>query len=138
MKKCIRQVLLILLAAVSCSSPAVRKKRMIAEQIRNNEYFAFTEKKALEMIRSGFNAGDGYREVWIRDYNTFIELAAAVHPAEELRENLMVFFRMQGEDGGILDGFTPAEAAGDVGYDFYYTDLEPRYAGHKKIGRAHV
>jgi GH15 family glucan-1,4-alpha-glucosidase len=131
MKKFIRQVLLILLIAVSCSSPSDRKKRMIADQIRNDEYFAFTEKKALEMIGSGFNAGDGYREVWIRDYNTFIELAAAVHPAEELRENLMVFFRMQGEDGGILDGFTPVEAAGDVGYNFYYTDLEPRYAGHK-------
>lgn len=82
-------------------------------------------------MKSGFNAGDGYREVWIRDYNTFIELAAAVHPAEELKENLMVFFRMQGEDGNILDGFTPIDTVGKVEYDFYYTDLEPRYAGHK-------
>ncbi len=116
---------------VSCTSPGVKKNRMLAGQIRNNEYYAFTEQKALEMIGSGFNAGDGYLEVWIRDYNTFIELAAAVHPAEELRENLMVFFRMQAEDGGILDGFTPVAAAGEVGYDFYYSDLEPRYAGHK-------
>ncbi len=57
---------------VSCTSPGVKKNRMLAGQIRNNEYYAFTEQKALEMIGSGFNAGDGYLEVWIRDYNTFI------------------------------------------------------------------
>lgn len=116
----------------SCSSSSEKKNnRLLAEEIRNNQYFNFTKQKALEIMKSGFNAGDGYREVWIRDYNTFIELAAAVHPAEELKENLMVFFRMQGEDGNILDGFTPIDTVGKVEYDFYYTDLEPRYAGHK-------
>jgi len=130
MKKSICLAILIALT-VSCSSPVVKKNRMIADQIRNNEYFIFTRQKALEIMKSGFNAGDGYREVWIRDYNTFIELAAAVHPAEELKENLMVFFRMQGEDGNILDGFTPIDTVGKVAYDFFYTDIEPRYAGHK-------
>lgn len=116
----------------SCSSSSEKKNnRLLAEEIRNNQYFSHTKQKALEIMKSGFNAGDGYREVWIRDYNTFIELAAAVHPAEELKENLMVFFRMQGEDGNILDGFTPIDTVGKVEYDFYYTDLEPRYAGHK-------
>src|SRR5690606_10414533 len=93
------------------------------------------QNRALEVIKTGFNAGDGYREVWIRDYNTFIELAAKVYPAEELRENLLVFFRMQGDDGNIIDGFTPVKEIGDgqkeVGYDFTYSDLEPRYAGRK-------
>ncbi len=130
MKKSICLAILIAFT-VSCSSPVVKKNRMIADQIRNNEYFIFTRQKALEIMKSGFNAGDGYREVWIRDYNTFIELAAAVHPAEELKENLMVFFRMQGEDGNILDGFTPIDTVGKVAYDFFYTDIEPRYAGHK-------
>ncbi|HPM03695.1 MAG TPA: amylo-alpha-1,6-glucosidase [Candidatus Cloacimonadota bacterium] len=130
MKKSICLAILIALT-VSCSSPVVKKNRMIADQIRNNEYFIFTRQKALEIMKSGFNAGDGYREVWIRDYNTFIELAAAVHPAEELKENLMVFFRMKGEDGNILDGFTPIDTVGKVAYDFFYTDIEPRYAGHK-------
>jgi hypothetical protein len=54
-------------------------------------------------MKGGFNAGDGYREVWIRDYNTFLELAAQVFPKEELKENLLVFCRMQGEDGNRED-----------------------------------
>lgn len=48
--------------------------------------------KALEIVKTGFNAGDGYGEVWIRDYNTFIELSAgvlykAIQLFEELAQN---------------------------------------------------
>jgi GH15 family glucan-1,4-alpha-glucosidase len=82
-------------------------------------------------MKTGFNAGDGYREVWIRDYNTFIQLAAQVNDKAILKENLLVFFRMQGEDGNIIDGFTPIKEIGKEEYDFIYSKLEPRYAGHK-------
>jgi hypothetical protein len=82
-------------------------------------------------MKTGFNAGDGYREVWIRDYNTFIELAAKVYAKEVLKENLLVFFRMQGDDGNIIDGFTPAEKIKKEETDFSYSKLEPRYAAHK-------
>jgi len=104
---------------------------MLVEKIKNNQYFAFVKAKALGVMKTGFNAGDGYREVWIRDYNTFIELAAQVYPKEVLKENLLVFFRMQGDDGNIIDGFTPAEKIGKGETDFSYSKLEPRYAGHK-------
>lgn len=103
----------------------------LAGQIRNNEYFPLVKAKALEVMKTGFNAGSGYREVWIRDYNTFIELAAQVFPKEELKENLLVFCRMQGEDGNIIDGFTPAEKIAKGETDFSYSKLEPRYAAHK-------
>jgi hypothetical protein len=103
----------------------------LAEKIRKDPYFPFVKTKALEVMKTGFNAGDGYREVWIRDYNTFIELAAQVNPKEVLKENLLVFFRMQGEDGNIIDGFTPKEQIGQGETDFSYSKLEPRYAGHK-------
>ncbi len=127
------KVLIVLFLATffSCSAPSGKKQPDdLAVKIQTDEYFAFTKQKALEIIKTGFNAGDGYREVWIRDYNTFIELAAEVYPKEELKENLLVFFRMQGEDGNIIDGFTPAEQIKEK-YDFIYSDLEPRYAGHK-------
>ena len=103
----------------------------ILSQKIENEYFPFVKTKALEVMKAGFNAGDGYREVWIRDYNTFIELAAQVNQHGVLKENLVVFFRMQGEDGNIIDGFTPAEKIGKGETDFIYSKLEPRYAGHK-------
>ncbi len=103
----------------------------LEDQVLNNEGFDFVKKKALEIVKTGFNAGDGYGEVWIRDYNTFIELACEVYPKSEIEENLLVFFRMQGEDGNIIDGFIPISKVQKGSYDYIYSDLEPRYAGHK-------
>jgi hypothetical protein len=124
--------LLFVILAVSCSSGSGKNnKAQLSAQINTNEYFPWVKNKALEIMKTGFNAGDGYREVWIRDYNTFIELAAQVFPKEELKENLLVFCRMQGNDGNIIDGFTPIEKVGKVAYDFSYSKLEPRYAAHK-------
>jgi len=112
-------------------SPVFSKEKAdLSAKIKNNPSIAYTKNRAVEIIRTGFNAGDGYREVWIRDYNTFIELASTVYPKDELKENLLVFFRMQGADGNSIDGFVPRDKA-DVGYKFIYSDLEPRYAGHK-------
>lgn len=125
-------ILLMLVLLAACSEPPGKKKQdELARKIMADEYFAFTKQKALEIMKTGFNAGEGYREVWIRDYNTFIELASRVFPDSVLRENLLVFFRMQGSDGNIIDGFTPAEQIGEDKTDFIYSDLEPRYAGHK-------
>lgn len=103
----------------------------LAEIVARDKNLNFVKQKALAIIKTGFNAGDGYREVWIRDYNTFIEAAARVYPAKELRENLLVFFGMQGADGNIIDGFTPIDLVGENAKDFSYSELEPDYAGHK-------
>lgn len=124
-------ILIIMLLAGCTGNPS--QEHSLKEQIKNNEYFAFTKNKALEIVKTGFNAGDGYGEVWIRDYNTFIELSAEVYPGETLKENLRVFLRLQGEDGNIIDGFIPKEKAiqTEGGYKYIFNDLEPDYAGHK-------
>ena len=124
-------IFLVLALMVSCNNK--KPQSGLKDQIENNEYFAFTKDKALEIVKTGFNAGDGYGEVWIRDYNTFIELSAEVYPQETLKENLRVFFRLQRDDGNIIDGFIPREKAveSEVGYQYIFTDLEPTYAGHK-------
>jgi len=125
-------LILLLVLAFACTPPVKNTvPKELADQIAKNEYFPLVKAKALEVMKTGFNAGDGYREVWIRDYNTFIELAAQVFPKEELKENLLVFCRMQGEDGNIIDGFTPVEKIGKGETDFSYSKLEPRYAAHK-------
>ncbi len=120
--------------SVACS-PTNKKMEQndLAIKVQSNEYYDFTKNKALEIVKTGFNAGDGYGEVWIRDYNTFIELSAEVYPKETLKENLRVFFRLQREDGNIIDGFIPKEKAiqTEVGYEYIFTELEPDYAGHK-------
>jgi hypothetical protein len=124
-------VLILLIITAPCYSQSSKVTGVLKDQIRRDQNFAFTKAKALEVMKTGFNAGDGYREVWIRDYNTFIELAAQINDKAILKENLLVFFRMQGDDGNIMDGFTPAEQIGAEKYDFIYSKLEPRYAGHK-------
>jgi glycogen debranching enzyme len=121
-------VLLILALAACTSRPAVQE--LMRDQLQSDSALAYTKQKALEIIKTGFNAGEGYEEVWIRDYNTFIELAVRAFEPSILKEQLLVFFRMQGEDGNILDGFVPAERA-RLDYDYKYFVSEPRYAGHK-------
>lgn len=123
-------IFIIFILLLGCDTKK-NNNNQLKEQIHSNEYFAFTKEKALEVVKTGFNAGDGYGEVWIRDYNTFIELSAEVFKANVLKENLLVFFKMQGDDGNIIDGFIPAEKAGSVSYEYIYSNLEPRYAGHK-------
>ena len=83
-----------------------------------------------ELVRSGFNAGTGYREVWIRDLATFIELACEVHETRDLRESLLTFFRFQGEDGNIIDGYVPRSQA-NVSYRYRQSSSAPEFLGHK-------
>jgi hypothetical protein len=129
-----KKLILIIITAGfwACTSQPSQNEELI-KQVQTNEYFTFVKEKALEIVKTGFNAGDGYSEVWIRDYNTFIELSAEVFPEETLKENLRVFFRLQREDGNIIDGFIPREKAkqSEGGYVYIFTDLEPNYAGHK-------
>ncbi|MDX2432830.1 MAG: hypothetical protein QNK35_17965 [Bacteroides sp.] len=120
----------IFFSLASCTNKQA-KHNELKQKIQSNEYFKFTKEKALEVVKDGFSAGEGYDEVWIRDYNTFIELSAEVFEAEVLKEYLLVFFRMQRGDGNIIDGFLPREQAEQLAYDYIYMDAEPRYAGHK-------
>ena len=126
-------ILIFITAGLLACTPQSSQNEELIKQIQTNEYFEFVKSKALEIVKTGFNAGDSYGEVWIRDYNTFIELSTEVFPEETLKENLRVFFRLQREDGNIIDGFIPKEKAkqSEGGYVYIFTDLEPNYAGHK-------
>ena len=127
------KIIIIILSILIFSCTKNIENEKLAKEIKANEEFKFVKNKALEVVKTGFNAGDGYGEVWIRDYNTFIELSAEVFKSKELEENLLVFFRLQGEDGNIIDGFIPKEKAvvTEGGYEYIYSDLEPIYCGHK-------
>lgn len=108
-------------------------EKELAEMILQDTLMNKVEAMALEVVKGGFNAGDGYGEVWIRDYNTFIELAMNVMPDEQIQDNLLTFFRFQGETGDIVDGFVGIDRAeiSDIGYKYRFSKLEPRYAAHK-------
>ena len=126
-------LLLLLAGTLLSTAPDTSARDSLTASILNNSDFAFVREKAREVVGSGFNAGDGYGEVWIRDYNTFIELSAELFEPSVIEEQLLVFFQLQGEDGNIVDGFVPkAKAlAHEGGYDYRFTDLAPDHAGHK-------
>ena len=84
---------------------AISSEQQLAKQITNDTLMQQVDSMAREVVKGGFNAGDGYGEVWIRDYNTFIELAMEVMPDSTVQDNLLTFFRFQGKTGDIVDGF---------------------------------
>jgi len=120
---------------MACGSGNTRanKTNTLNEKIASDTSLNVVKERALKIVSTGFNAGDGYREVWIRDYNTFINLATEVHPRDTLKDNLIIFFQLQGSDGNIVDGFIPKSAVKPTkgGYEYIYNTLAPHYAGHK-------
>lgn len=85
---------------------------------------------ARSLLKTGFNAGSSYGEVWIRDFNTFIALSCEVMPPDSVRKRLRVFFQLQGRDGDIVDGYIPKSRA-HAGYHYIYSSNAPGVAGHK-------
>lgn len=107
------------------NTEATLARRILADKRLDD---VLTRAKAL--LATGFNAGSGYREVWIRDLATFVELSSQVRPREEIKENLVWFFLLQGDDGNIVDGFVHRSQA-NVGYRYRKLDSFPEYWGHK-------
>ena len=118
---------LLLSAGFSCTS---KQDKELSQQILNNPLMDKVEQMAKKIASTGLNAGDSYAEVWIRDFNTFIELSMEVRPAEEIKESFDIFFDFQGPEGDIIDGFVGKGKSG-VSYDFRYCDARPDHAAHK-------
>lgn len=111
-------------------APATTDNLALARQILADPTLPEVLDRAKALLRTGFNAGSGYREVWIRDYATFIELSCEVCDPAEVRENLLMFFRLQDNDGNIIDGFVPREQA-NVAYQYRKKPSVPEFWGHK-------
>lgn len=102
----------------------------IAYKIINDSTLNRVKTMAGNLIKTGFNAGSGYGEVWVRDFNTFIQLSCALMPKDSIKKRLRVFFQMQGDDGNIIDGYIPRTKA-NVGYDYIQNPNAPEFDGHK-------
>lgn len=124
-----------LFTLTACSSGRlVTNQKQMVKVIMEDTLMNKVETMARGVIKGGFNAGDGYGEVWIRDYNTFIDLAMDVLPNKAIEENLLTFFHFQGETGDIVDGFIDIKKAdlnNKDGYKFRLSKTEPRFAAHK-------
>ncbi|SPE25483.1 conserved hypothetical protein [Candidatus Sulfotelmatomonas gaucii] len=83
----------------------------LAKQIRADQSLRHVHQMALDLLKGGLNAGSGYRQVWIRDMNTFIELSLEANPPALLRDALLTFFKFQGPLGDIVDGYRTLDPA---------------------------
>jgi hypothetical protein len=101
----------------------------LSQQILADQRLDKVEAMALKLL-SGFNAGTSYGEIWIRDFNTFIDGSLRVHDKESVKEKLLLFFKIQGADGNVPDGAIKSDQA-NVGYKYRYSDLAPGWAAHK-------
>ena len=108
--------------------------RIVQKQILENRTIDEVNRMAHQIVSSGLNAGDGYGEVWIRDFNTFIQVAMDVSPDSVVTHALNTFFHFQGKTGDIVDGYIDikkAELDNVGGYKYRLADSCPQYAAHK-------
>ena len=62
--------------------------RAVARQILADRDLDDVLQRARALIASGFDAGSGYPELWIRDFATFMELSCRVHDRAVIRNHL--------------------------------------------------
>jgi hypothetical protein len=111
------------------ASGQITSKAALAKSIMADGRLDTIQARALKLL-SGFSAGTSYNEVWIRDFNTFIKGSLQVHPKDEVKANILMFFKIQGQDGNIVDGVVDSAKA-NVGYKYRYSALLRGWAAHK-------
>lgn len=134
-----RSVVIFLLTTCSClitaadekaAQPPASDQAPLAQAILADPALRAVHQSARALLSNGLNAGSGYGEVWIRDLNTFIDVALEGQDTERFREALLTFFKFQGPDGDIVDGYIPRERA-DVGYEYRRAPSAPNLLAHK-------
>jgi len=130
----IHQLLLCLVAGCcfpshAFAAPVQVSDAELSRQILNDGRLDHVEDMALHLL-NGYAAGTSYGEIWIRDFNTFINGSLRVHSKEDVREKLLLFFEIQGANGNVPDGAIKSDLA-NVGYKYMYSDLAPGWAAHK-------
>lgn len=119
-----------LLFIYSCASDQSKMSKDLANKIQNDAKITTVEKMAEDLVKTGLTAGDGYVEVWIRDLNSFVELACHVGDTEKIKDALITFLKFQAKDGNIPDGYTTLNTS-SIPYQFITSEYESNLVAHK-------
>ncbi len=122
-------ILITLVQTEGAETKPVRRSAL-AREILADQTLRDTHQMACTLLQSGLNAGSGYGEVWIRDLNTFIEVALEVNDHQRFRDALLTFFKFQGAGGDIVDGYIPMDLA-KVKYAYRVSNLATNLMAHK-------
>jgi len=127
-----KKILIISIAILmfSCSTEQKQNKEF-AKKILEDQSLVKVDSMARQLMKKGFYAGSGYQMVWARDLNTFIELSCEEYDNTIIRENLLMFFHFQQENGELLDGYVPQEAFTWGDPNTYESTTAPGHIGFK-------
>ncbi|MCR4920708.1 MAG: hypothetical protein K5945_03245 [Bacteroidaceae bacterium] len=118
----------------SCTKPTpqswIDADQQLAAAILSDSTLLKVDLMGRQLLSKGYNAGAGYHEVWIRDFNTFIETLMDVVPPTEVRSALTVFFLLQQPNGEIVDGYVPRTSR-SADPEPYYSDADTLHVGFK-------
>jgi glycogen debranching enzyme len=102
----------------------------LAREILADRSLRDVHEMARKVFEDDLTAGSGYGEVWIRDLNTFIEVALEVNEPQRFRESLLTFVKFQGANGDIADAYISRENAKGY-YEYRSSGLAPTVVAHK-------
>ena len=97
----------------------------LAAQILGDQNMVQVLHMARELLSGGLDAGNNYKATWIRDTNTFIQVALGVNPPQRFREALLTFFKFQGPNGDIIDLYWPLDPAKPASAGYRTSTLAP-------------
>lgn len=128
---CNKYFFVLLAACLSLTASQAQDRQQLARNILADKQLDTVQAMAARLLAKGFNAGDGYPQVWIRDMNTFIETSCKVYNIDIIRKNLLTFYALQQPNGEIVDGYV---LKGHVTWNdpnIYTSDMEPAHVGFK-------
>lgn len=114
---------------ISCTAPTPTQK--LAEEIGRDVSLHTVDSLARAVIRSGFNAGSGYSQIWARDLNTFIEIAAEESDPADLRNAILLFFALQQPGDEMIDGYVLKKDFNWYDDTPYYSEAAPDHVAFK-------
>lgn len=121
---------LLSLGLLSCNETQSSKKEL-AQKILSDTTLNKVDSMARAVIKSGFNAGGNYSQIWARDMNTFIEVACQVSNHAELRESILLFFALQQPNHEMVDGYVLKENFDWYDDSPYYSSAAPAHVAFK-------
>jgi hypothetical protein len=112
-------------SAVRADAPTDSRQADLRSQILADQDLRQVLRMAQDLLSSGLDAGNNYKATWIRDMNTFIQVALGVNPPQRFREALLTFFKFQGPGGDIVDLYWPPDPAKPVNSTYRTSPLAP-------------